>query len=127
MAARGTVMGAALGNDEAVSTLQPGGFAAWSPDRELTDRERPEMRGWVPKRGLPTGAQTRDAGGGFRSTMTSAADDAAMADRFFSKQKGERDAARKNARQPGQRRSSTHAAMSAELQRQRKGRVRSKD
>ena len=126
---RGTVMGDVLGgSDEAVSTLQPGGFAAWAPDREL-DSHRPEMRGWVPKRGLPASAQTRsvNAGGGVsRQTMTSAAEDAAMSERFYTKQKGERDAARKNSRQPGQRRSSTQAAMSAELQRQRKGRVKTK-
>ena len=110
---RGTVMGDALGGDDGgVSTLQPGGFATWAPDREL-DSYRPEMRGWVPKRGLPATAQTRsvNAGGGVsRQTMTSAAEDAARSERFFTRQKGERDSARKNARQPGQRRSSTQAA-----------------
>ena len=117
---RGTVRGDALGgSDEAVSTLQPGGFATWVPDREL-DSHRPEMRGWVPKRGVPVG------GGVSRQTMPSAAEDAARSERFFTKQKGERDSARKNARQPGQRRSSTQAAMKAELQRQRKGRVNTK-
>ena len=110
---RGTVMGDALGGDDGgVSTLQPGGFATWAPNREL-DSDRPEMRGWVPKRGLPATAQTRsvNAGGGVsRQTMTSAAEDAARSERFFTRQKGERDSARKNARQPGQRRSSTQVA-----------------
>ena len=56
---RGTVMGDVLGgSDEAVSTLQPGGFAAWAPDREL-DSHRPEMRGWVPKRVAMPSVQLR--------------------------------------------------------------------
>ena len=100
---RATVMGDVVGRgDEAV--LHP---------PETLGSHRP--RGWQPKGGEAS-----------RQAQASAAEEVARSGHFFSQQKGERDAARRHARQPGQRRGSTQAAFKTELQRQRKGRVKTK-
>ena len=100
---RATVMGDVVGGgDEAVLHLP-----------ETPDSHRP--RGWQPK-----GDEAS------RQAHASATEEVARSEHFFSKQKGERDAARRHARQPGQRRGSTQAAFKTELQRQRKGRVKTK-
>ena len=118
-------MGAAMAGYDPAASEFAGGFGGAMGAEFETGAADAEVRGWVPKRGLPQGHVLRDAGlGAFRATTATASSDAKAANKGGAK--GGRGTHRRGGTQQSLRSRRVIFLRNAAPDEQRKTRIRSK-